>query len=150
MIFHWIILWRAAEINYHFKDDSPDHTSHFNGVSVAGSPSSLWPAITKSSCQYHLADIAGCNLHLHCKGNKRLSSLPALPISPPSPRLQGGPELTRCLGRRRGIFLHGFCNSQTTYLKAVARHTLGAALLWIISLFFEWGQHLMTLTKERG
>lgn len=75
-----------------------------NRVSAVGSPFSLGPTITKHSCQYLLADFAGCNLHLHCKGNKRLSPLSHC-ICHPSQRLQSGPELTTL---PTGIFLRGF------------------------------------------
>ena len=56
MISHWITPWRAAAVNYCFKDESPHHTSHTNGVSVVGTPFSLWPTITKYGFQCYLAE----------------------------------------------------------------------------------------------
>lgn len=150
MIFHWMTLWRAPAINYHFKDESPDYTKSCQ---------------LSFSCEFSLFPVAppryktqlslpfgwhSCSLHLCCKGNKRLSSLPLPVICHPSQRLQGGLELTWYLSIWQGIFLLGFCNSQATYFKTVVRHTLGAALIWMISLFFKWGQNLMTFTKEGG
>lgn len=129
MIFHWIILWRAEAINYHFKEVSPQHTSYVNGVSFVGSPFPLCPSLPKHSCQYRSAATAGCNLHLHCEGNKS--------FSPPTPTV-----LLRGCDVAMG-------NSQNTHLKSVARHTLKAALSWITSLFCKWGQNVMTRTKER-
>lgn len=152
MIFHWIILWRAVAMNYHFKDESLDHTKSCQPSFSCGF--SLFPMPpTPRRYKMQLSIPFGwhsCSLHLCRNGNKRLSSLPLPFIHHASQGLQGGLELTRYLGTRQGIFLLGFRNSQTTYLKTVARHTLGAALIWMISLFFKWGQNLKTFTKEGG
>lgn len=130
MIFHWIILWRAKAINYHFKEVSPHHTSYVNGVSVVGSPFPLRSTMPKHSCQYHLATIAACILHLHVRETK------GSPFSAPTPAV-----LLRGCDMVMG-------NSQNMPEECWQTHPWSCTQLNNFSVL-QRGQNVMTLTKER-